>query len=377
MTISVSVLISWCLLVSSHLWVEAINFAADGVTSSEEVLRVNEDTELSCKYIMWKQETLASVTWSIQYTGVKTDFFVYRADGRKDVIPGVSLVSVLTDRSNDKSVTLMLTDSREREVSFCCHVMVLRDDGYGSMTTKEKEKCSGRLPVESVRRIQERASVILECPETGSVGQTLQLVCQGTGLSEYQSLQLTVNGQEVAAPRDRWDRRLEYSLTLYESHFRSRRGNSPQMESSPVAVECLVMQGRTVAANSTTLVRENVVVTPNPIGVRIGVERNGRAFSTAEEHRTHPSHAPCQSYLLVQEMRNGGTLVLGRLSYAIQEDITNPYETAQDRYETDMTPVSVLTVLGFHGHRVVGVTTNMDNLMVWTLERKYYEFHQP
>jgi len=377
MTISVSVLISWCLLVSSHLWVEAINFAADGVTSSEEVLRVNEDTELSCKYIMWKQETLASVTWSIQYTGVKTDFFVYRADGRKDVIPGVSLVSVLTDRSNDKSVTLMLTDSREREVSFCCHVMVLRDDGYGSMTTKEKEKCSGRLPVESVRRIQERASVILECPETGSVGQTLQLVCQGTGLSEYQSLQLTVNGQEVAAPRDRWDRRLEYSLTLYESHFRSRRGNSPQMESSPVAVECLVMQGRTVAANSTTLVRENVVVTPNPIGVRIGVERNGRAFSTAEEHRSHPSHAPCQSYLLVQEMRNGGTLVLGRLSYAIQEDITNPYETAQDRYETDMTPVSVLTVLGFHGHRVVGVTTNLDNLMVWTLERKYYEFHQP
>jgi len=377
MTVSVSVLISWCLLVSTNLQVEAIKFAADGVTSSEEVLRVNEDTELSCKYIMWKQETLASVTWSIQYTGVKTDFFVYRADGRKDVIPGVSLVSVFTDRSNDKSVTLMLTDSREREVSFCCHVMVLRDDGYGSMTTKEKEKCSGRLPVESVRRIQERASVILECPETGSVGQTLQLVCQGTGLSEYQSLQLTVNGQEVAAPRDRWDRRLEYSLTLYDSHFRSRRGNSPQMESSPVAVECLVMQGRTVAANSTTLVRENVVVTPNPIGVRIGVERNGRAFSTAEEHRTHPSHAPCQSYLLVQEMRNGGTLVLGRLSYAIQEDITNPYETAQDRYETDMTPVSVLTVLGFHGHRVVGVTTNMDNLMVWTLERKYYEFHQP
>jgi len=377
MTVSVSVFVSWCFLVSTYIQVEAIKFAADGVTSSEEVLRVNEDTELSCKYIMWKQETLASVTWSIQYTGVKTDFFVYRADGRKDVIPGVSLVSVFTDRSNDKSVTLMLTDSREREVSFCCHVMVLRDDGYGSMTTKEKEKCSGRLPVESVRRIQERASVILECPETGSVGQTLQLVCQGTGLSEYQSLQLTVNGQEVAAPRDRWDRRLEYSLTLYESHFRSRRGNSPQMESSPVAVECLVMQGRTVAANSTTLVRENVVVTPNPIGVRIGVERNGRAFSTAEEHRTHPSHAPCQSYLLVQEMRNGGTLVLGRLSYAIQEDITNPYETAQDRYETDMTPVSVLTVLGFHGHRVVGVTTNMDNLMVWTLERKYYEFHQP
>merc|ERR1712240_644100 len=187
MTLSVSVLIFWCFLGStSYIQVEAIKFAADGVTSSEDVLRVNEDAELSCKYIMWKQETLASVTWSIQYTGVKTDFFVYRADGRKDVIPGVSLVSVFTDRSNDKSVTLMLTDSREREVSFCCHVMVLRDDGYGSMTTKEKEKCSGRLPVESVRRIQERAAVILECPETASVGQTLQLVCQGTGLSEYQ-----------------------------------------------------------------------------------------------------------------------------------------------------------------------------------------------
>jgi len=385
LTVSVSMFLCLCLLLSCSHQVAAIKFAADGVTASSDVLRVNEDTELSCKYIMWKQETLASVTWSIQYTGVKTDFFVYRADGRKDVVPGVSLVSVFTDRSNDKSVSLMLTDSREREVSFCCHVMVLRDDGYGSMTTKEKEKCSGRLPVESVRRIQERAAVTLECPESGSIGQTLQLVCQGTGLSEYQSLKLTVNGQDVALPRDRWDRRLEYSLTLHESHFWAPRGNNPHPPvyppgTSTVAVECLVMQGRTVAANSTILVREDVIDTPNPIGVRFGgggVERNGRAFSTAEEHRNHPSHAPCQSYLLVQEMRNGGTLLLGRLSYAIQEDISNPYETAQDRYETSMTPVSVLTVLGFHGHRVVGVTTNIENQMVWTLERKYYEFHQP
>jgi len=57
---------------------EAIKFSAEGVSVPDGVLRVDEPTELGCKYIMWRQESLASVTWSIKYSGVKTDFFVYK-----------------------------------------------------------------------------------------------------------------------------------------------------------------------------------------------------------------------------------------------------------------------------------------------------------
>jgi len=359
----------------------AIKFAADGVTVPNGVLRVSENTEISCKYIMWKQERLASVTWSIMYPGVKTDFFVYRANGNKEVKPGVSLVSVDADSSGDKEVTMQLTDGRERDVSFCCHVMVLRDDGYGSMTTREKEKCSQPIRVEASQRRQQRISVSLESPETGKVGDTLQLVCAGQELTSYHRLKLTVNGVETAV-RDSRYRRLEYSLTLHESHFiPTRLGSGPQGQTTvgTVTIECLVMQGRTVAANSTRVIRQEEENTGgSPIGNRIGVERGARAFYTAEEaHRTHPANVPCQAYLLVQQRTGGGAVLLGRLTDSLLEDIATLSRTAEDRHETEITPVDLLNVLGFHGHRVVGVSTNPQNQMVWTLERKYYEFHEP
>merc|ERR1711974_163130 len=96
---------------------EAIKFSAEGVSVPDGVLRVDEATELGCKYIMWRQETLASVTWSIQYSGVKTVFFVYRPTS-KEVKPGMSMLSVDATNSEDRMVNLRLTDGQEDEVVF-------------------------------------------------------------------------------------------------------------------------------------------------------------------------------------------------------------------------------------------------------------------
>ena len=46
------------------------------------------------------------------------------------------------------------------------------------------------------------------------------------------------------------------------------------------------------------------------------------------------------------------------------------------RLETSEDAVAVLNILGYHGYKVVGVGNSMDNRMVWTLERKFYEFHK-
>ena len=52
-----------------------------GVSLKSGGLQVGRTTELTCEYLKLKQEMLYSVTWSIKYPGVKTNFFEYQADG--------------------------------------------------------------------------------------------------------------------------------------------------------------------------------------------------------------------------------------------------------------------------------------------------------
>ena len=46
------------------------------------------------------------------------------------------------------------------------------------------------------------------------------------------------------------------------------------------------------------------------------------------------------------------------------------------RLESSEDALTILNILGYHGFHVVGVGNSMDNRMVWTLERKYFEFHK-
>jgi len=232
---------------------EAIKFSAEGVSVPDGVLRVNDATELGCKYIMWRQETLASVTWSIQYSGVKTDFFVYKPF-HKEVKPGMTMLSVDATNSQDKMINLTLNDGQEDEVVICCDVKVLRDDGYGIMTTKQKEKCSAPIRVEEPTRHVSRP--VRDFPTTQSCGQ----------LSGF----------------------------------------------------------------------------------------------------------PCHSYLILEETYSGGSRLLGRIVDSVVEAIpnwANP-RTADNVLETSLAPVQLLDILGFSGHRVVGVSSK-NNKMVWTLEREH------
>lgn len=365
---------------------EALKFSREGVTFPESVsesgvLPVDSATELGCRYITWQQERLHSVTWSVQYSGVKTNFFIYQANGEKEVVPGVSLIIVDPNNSSNKTVAIRLTDGREESVSFCCHVKVLRDDGYGSMTRKEKEKCSEPVRVEGeVRRPGNLVSASLDAPDSGRVGQTVSLVCQGNQLTQYHRMKLVVNGAEVVV-RDTRSQRLEYALNLQSQHFAGSGGYSygPQVEE--VTVGCLVMQGYNVVANTTRTIRKEDSYSrppgpqtyPRPTST--GISRGGRQVGSFHEHRTHPESVPCHSYLLLEQTRRG-SMLRGRLSSDVLEEIESPTPIGTDRHETPMSPEKLLDLLGFLGHRVVGMAANSDGIgMVWTLERKYYEFH--
>jgi hypothetical protein len=350
---------------------EAIKFSAEGVSVPDGVLRVDEATELGCEYIMWRQETLASVTWSIQYSGVKTDFFVYKPFN-KEVKPGMSMLSVDATNSEDKMVNMRLTDGQEDEVVICCDVKVLRDDGYGSMTTKQKEKCSAPIRVEDQSRSRHNlVSISAEVPESGSVGETVPIVCNARNLDLYHSLRLMVNGRTLREIRDHT---VQYSLPLHQTHFTSSSSRYGQEEA---VVSCLVRDQRGLTiANDTRIIRKEESERLAPIQSwdqpRIGNSRDGRDFPTTQSGG-QPSGIARHSYLVLEETYSGGSRLLGRIVDSVIEGIPNPSRTADNVLETSLTPVELLDILGFSGHRVVGVSSK-NNKMVWTLERE--DFHR-
>jgi len=348
---------------------EAIKFSAEGVSVPDGVLRVDEATELGCKYIMWRQESLASVTWSIQYSGVKTDFFVYKPFN-KEVKAGMSMLSVDATNSEDKMVNLRLTDGQEDEVVICCDVKVLRDDGYGSMTTKQKEKCSAPIRVEDQSRSRHSlVSISADVPESGSVGETVPLVCNARNLDLYHSLRLMVNGRTLREIRDNT---VQYSLPLHQTHFTSSSSRYGQEEA---VVSCLVKDQRGLTiANDTRIIRkegsERVAPMQSWDQPRFGNSRDGRDFPTTQSGG-QPSVIARHSYLILEETYTGGSRLLGRIVDSVIEGIPNPSRTADNILETSLAPIELLDVLGFSGHRVVGVSSK-NNRMVWTLEREHH-----
>jgi len=352
---------------------EAIKFSAEGVSVPDGVLRVDEPTELGCKYIMWRQESLASVTWSIKYSGVKTDFFVYKPFN-KEVKPGMSMLSVDATNSEDKMVNMRLTDGGEDEVVICCDVKVLRDDGYGSMTTKHKEKCSAPIRVEDQSRSRHNlVSISADVPETGSVGETVPIVCNARNLDLYHTLRLMVNGRTL---QERREQTVQYSLPLHQTHFTRSSGRYGQEEA---VVSCLVKDQRGLTiANDTRLIRKEESERLAPMQswdqARMGNSRDGRDFHTAQPG-DQSTAAPHHSYLILEETYNGGSRLLGRISGRVLEGIPSPSRTGDNIVETSLAPVEVLDVLGFSGYRVVGVAPH-NNKMAWTLERQHSELRR-
>jgi len=323
---------------------EAIKFSAEGVSVPDGVLRVDQATELECNYIKWVQESLASVTWSIQYSGVKTDFFVYKPTN-KEVKPGMSMLSVDATNSEDKMVNMRLTDGQEDEVVICCDVKVLRDDGYGSMTTKQKEKCSAPIRVEDPSKSWRRlVSISADVPESGSVGETVPLVCNARNLDQYHSLRLMVNGETLRNIRAHT---VQYSLPLRQTHFTSSSSRYGQEEA---VVSCLIMERGSPIANDTRIIRKEDPDILAPLH-----EAPGGGNSRPTRFPTQP-----RMYLVLEETYTGGSRLLGRVDI---EGIPNPSITAPNVLETSLSPVELLDILGFSGHRVVGVASKHNRMV--------------
>jgi len=350
-----------------------------GVNLKSGALHVGQTTELTCDYLKWKQEQLYSVTWSIKYPGVKTNFFEYQADGSKST-PSSTFVQVDEGSSEEQRVNMRILDAQEEEVSICCEVKVLRDSGYGSMKPLRKEKCTDIkvLPGGDPLEVD-----IWSSHNRAEVGDTMDLVCKAKETPDPEpEYAIRVNGEEIIGVKR--NNRLEARVSVNEDHFNPTRrsiGYRPQGSfiSNAILVECLGKFGQHIAANSSmTISRGSKPNTNMPLTSGRGeVQRNSRTFKNDPVlHRNHKKGIPCHSYVIVESSFNQGSVIRGQISGEVLEDITSPTKTANDRLETSEDAVTILNVLGYHGYQVVGVGNSMDNRMVWTLERKYFEFHQ-
>merc|ERR1719447_1548229 len=120
------------------------------------------------------------------------------------------------------------------------------------MTTKHKEKCSAPIRVEDRSRSRHNlVSISADVPETGSVGETVPIVCNARNLDLYHTLRLMVNGRTL---QERREQTVQYSLPLHQTHFTRSSGRYGQEEA---VVSCLVKDQRGLTiANDTRLVRE-------------------------------------------------------------------------------------------------------------------------
>jgi len=78
---------------------------------------------------------------------------------------------------------------------------------------------------------------------------------------------------------------------------------------------------------------------------------------------SQPSGIARHSYLILEETYTGESRLLGRIVDSVIEGIPNPSRTADNVLETSLAPIELLDVLGFSGHRVVGVSSK-NNRMV-------------
>eukprot|EP00091_Calanus_sinicus_P021325 TRINITY_DN6253_c0_g1_i1.p1 TRINITY_DN6253_c0_g1~~TRINITY_DN6253_c0_g1_i1.p1 ORF type:complete len:375 (+),score=59.41 TRINITY_DN6253_c0_g1_i1:222-1346(+) len=350
-----------------------------GVNLKSGALHVGRTTELTCDYLKWKQEQLYSVTWSIKYPGVKTNFFEYQADGSKST-PSSTFVQVDEGSSEEQRVNIRILDAQEEEVSICCEVKVLRDSGYGSMKPLRKEKCTD---IKVLAGGDQLKVDIWSSHNKAEVGDTMDLVCKAKETPDPEpEYAIRVNGEEIIGVKR--NNRLEARVSVNEDHFNPTRrsiGYRPQGSfiSNAILVECLGKFGQHIAANSSmTITRGSKQSTNMPLQAGRGeVQRNSRTFfNDPVQHRDHKKGIPCHSYVIVESSFNQGSVIRGQISGEVLEDITSPTKTADDRLETSEDVVAILNILGYHGYQVVGVGNSMDNRMVWTLERKYFEFHQ-
>lgn len=355
---------------------------------------VGKSQDLTCNYMPMhrKREEVTKVNWFFEYDGIRSKFFVSKlATGEKEVI-SAPFINVTEQHSSNKVVRMTMLEQRGDKLKICCQVEAINN----RMDRIKKEKCS---TIHVVLGGMGGDLLITPSRTQVSVGDSVELECK-TGSGGPQpppKLKIFVNGMEMIGKHTLEDNKatLEVHVTIMEDHFDPNRlflQSNPQLNVDTILVECKAFYGEHMAHETSQKLRKFNSVhhidydQPKSGGSQVagiqanviqGSSRDPKSFWRDPSKHARHGQVPCHGYILLETGVGGrGAVVRGDISPDALSNLDRMVAVSPDRRETDQDVVAVLNGLGYHGYKVVGTANSMDNRMVWTLERKYFEFHQ-
>jgi len=380
---------------------------APGIIIPDGFFMVGKAQDLTCNYMPMhrKRETVTKINWFFEYDGVRSKFFVSKIQTGETEVLSAAFLNITEEKSSKKVVRMTMLEQRATPIKICCQVEAINN----RMDRIKKEKCSSIHVVEgglggdlfiqpSKRQVMVDDVVDLEC-STGSGGPT-----------PSPKLKIFVNGMEKNGrhntgldPEHKGRSILEVQYKVLEEHFDPERlflVDHPELNIDTILVECKAFYGEHIAHETNTTLRKALSVLnydynqpqsrkqdnvqANSIqgssasrGSHRGSDRNPKSFWRDPARHARHGQVPCHGYILLETGVGGrGAVMRGDVSQDAINSLDRMLPVSPDRHETDQDVVAVLNTLGYHGYKVVGAANSMDNRMVWTLERKYFEFHK-
>jgi len=178
----------------------ALRFGNIPITVDSDVILVNKPTLLKCNYVKFRTETVREINWFISYKGFSAQIFNFMVSTGQKKNSIYSHIRTDGDTATEDELTVTFPEFRGTPVTVGCEVKVLRDNGYGKLSTLQKR---AELPVTVVDTLSH--SMTLKNGKwdssnyinqfEASVGQPLLVSCISKNANPSPNLTLYLNDQ--------------------------------------------------------------------------------------------------------------------------------------------------------------------------------------
>jgi len=179
-----------------------LRFSHVPITVESDVILVNKPTELTCNYVKFRTETVREINWFISYQGFSSKVFTYHLSTGKKVDSIFSHIKTDGNTATENKLTVRLTEFRGNPINVKCEVEVLRDNGYGKLSSSKKE---AEVPITVVDSTNHQMTIKKGAWSQNNQGQSSQyqaslnealvVSCASMNVNPSPNLTLTLNGR--------------------------------------------------------------------------------------------------------------------------------------------------------------------------------------
>jgi len=181
----------------------ALRFSHVPITVDSDVILVNKPAELTCNYVKFRTETVREINWFISYQGFSAKVFTYHVSTGKKINSIYSHIKTMDNTATESKLTIILPEFRGTPINVKCEVEVLRDNGYGKLSSSKKE---AEIPIVVVDNTNHQMSLKKGAWNNNnragqvnqyqvSLNQPLIVSCASLNVNPSPNLTLTLNGR--------------------------------------------------------------------------------------------------------------------------------------------------------------------------------------